>query len=350
MAMTKVSLSGWSACSQAKCRNPIQRSVDFYPSEYTDADGIEACPHCGSPYRTKRGFDQRGNQRYLCKGCARTFTARSRRIFSTTKLPRETWMRFIQCHVDVLPLRESAERCGVCLKTAFFMRHRLLEAVRKTLPSFQVEAGCGAELDECFFRESFKGNHARSAEGIPRRPRMRARSTDGYERICVLTGINDAGDVFYEIAGRGGLDKDAAAGLLAEKLAEGAIISTDKAHVSRQVLPVLGIRDHRAHARGEHAINRVNNLHGNIKEFIGGFHGVATRRLGNYLAWFKWIWSFKVRKSAEQLADLIVRQAARFTYETTWRGYKVTPYPFFDYWVKQARWDAHARRAIYGTK
>ena len=112
--------------------------------EGMDPNEIETCPYCGSPYRTKRGFDQYGNQRYLCKGCARTFTARSRKIFSTTKLPRETWMRFIQCHVDVLPLRESAERCGICLKTAFFMRHRLLEAIRKTLPSFQVESGCGA--------------------------------------------------------------------------------------------------------------------------------------------------------------------------------------------------------------
>lgn len=317
--------------------------------EGMDPNEIETCPYCGSPYRTKRGFDQYGNQRYLCKGCARTFTARSRKIFSTTKLPRETWMRFIQCHVDVLPLRESAERCGVCLKTAFFMRHRLLEAIRKTLPSFQVESGCGAELDECFLRESFKGNHSRSEMGIPRHAHRRACSTDGYEKICVLTGINDAGDVFYEVAGRGGLDKGAAIGLLAEKITSGAIISTDKAHVYKQVLPALGIEKHNAYARDEHSINRINNLHGHIKSFISDFHGVATRRLGNYLAWFKWIWSFKVCKSSVQLANLIVKQAAKFTYETTWSEYKVTPYPFFDYWIKQARWDAHARKAIYGA-
>lgn len=312
-------------------------------------DEIETCPHCGGPCHTKRGFDQYGNQRYMCKGCARTFTAGSRRMFAATKLPRSTWMKFVQCHVDVLPLRESAERCGVCLETAFFMRHRLLEAVRKTLPSFRVESGCGAELDECFFRESFKGNHGRSEVGIPRRPHKRTCSTGGYEKICVLTGINDAGDVFYEVAGRGGLDKVAAVDILAEGLASGATMSTDKAHVRKQVLPVLGIREHNAYGRDEHAINRVDNLHGHIKEFIGGFHGVATRRLSSYLAWFKWIWSFKVRKSAEQLAGLIVRRATKFTYETTWREYKVAPYPFFDYWIKQARWDPYARRAIYGA-
>jgi len=44
-----------------------------------------------------------------------------------------------------------------------------------------------------------------------------------------------------------------------------------------------------------------------------------------------------------------VRQAARGTYEKTWRQYKVTPYPFYEYWIKQAKWDSRARRAIYGV-
>ena len=58
---------------------------------------------------------------------------------------------------------------------------------------------------------------------------------------------------------------------------------------------------------------------------------IFTRRLENYLAWFKWTWCFKVRRSADELAELIVRQAARGTYEKTWRQYKVTPYPFYEY-------------------
>ena len=48
-------------------------------------------------------------------------------------------------------------------------------------------------------------------------------------------------------------------------------------------------------------------------------------------------------------AELIVRQAARGTYEKTWRQYKVTPYPFYEYWIKQAKWDSRARKAIYGV-
>lgn len=314
-----------------------------------DPNEIEVCPHCGSPYHTKRGFDSYGNQRYLCSGCARTFTARTRKIFATTKLPRKTWMRFVECHVDTLSLRQTAARCKVSLKTAFFMRHRVLEATKKTLPSFQVESGCGVELDECFIAESFKGNHANSEIKIPRKARKRTSGKDINEQICILTGINDAGNIFYEIAGRGSLTADCAASLLADKLAQGAIVSTDKAHVYPTALKTLKIAGHIASAQKEHGINRVNNLHRNLKEFITHFHGVATRRLDNYLAWFKWLWTFKVRRGAEQLANLVVVQAAKKTYETTWRSYKFTPSPFYEWWHKQAKWDSEIRYRLYGT-
>jgi hypothetical protein len=73
---------------------------------------------------------------------------------------------------------------------------------------------------------------------------------------------------------------------------------------------------------------------------------VATRRLWNYLAWFKWIWSFRRGRTAEQTAVLVVKQVGASPYKTTWRNYKRTPYPFYDYWVKQAKWDWRARAAL----
>ncbi len=111
---------------------------------------------------------------------------------------------------------DGHEKIGVLTGINFFMRHRLLEAMAKRMPAFRVEAGGGAEIDECFFRESFKGNRSRSESGMPRKPRSTTQVTDGHEKIGVLTGINDAGDIFYEIAGRGGLDEAAARELLAD--------------------------------------------------------------------------------------------------------------------------------------
>ena len=116
-------------------------------------------------------------------------------MFATTKLDRATWMKFAECHVDVLTLRESAERCGVSLKTAFFMRHRILECIAQSMPAFRSAAGDGMEIDECYLRESFKGNRKNAACGIPRKAHHRPEGIDHYEQICVLTGINDAGQL-----------------------------------------------------------------------------------------------------------------------------------------------------------
>ncbi len=287
-----------------------------------------ACPRCGSWHVVKKGRDGDGGQRYLCRSCTRTFTARTNKVFATTKLDRATWMKFAECHVDVLSLRESAERCGVSLKTAFFMRHRVLECIAQNMPAFRSAAGDGMEVDECYLRESFKGNRKNAECGIPRKAHHRPEGIDQYEQICVLTGVNDAGDFFFEMAGRGNITEERAAAYLEGKVASGAIVATDGAKAYRKPLRSLDVRRHEASPSGAHAINRVNNLHSRIMEFIDGFHGVATRRLWNYLAWFKWIWSFRRGRTAEQTASLVVKQVGASSYRTTWRNYRRTPYPF----------------------
>ena len=303
------------------------------------------CPRCGCDRVVKRGLDSQGNQRYLCHGCGRTFTTKTKKVFSTTKLDKSTWIAFAQCHVDMLPLRESAQRCGVSLKTAFFMRHRILEAISQNMPAFRSSCGDGMELDECYIRESFKGNRSRCGYSIPRRAR-KGHASDNREQICVLTGVNDAGDMFFEMTGRGNMTYEQAIRCLSDKVASGTIVATDKAHAYRQALKELDVRKHLAYPSGEHKINKVNSLHSRLKEFLQCFHGVSTRRLWNYLAWFKWIWSFKAGRAADQVAELIVKQVSGCPYLRSWREYKTTPYPFSEYWVLQSKWDARARAAL----
>lgn len=187
--LTRQFLPQMTAAEKSRALRSLKALIDAELFELAASEGAEddpdrACPWCGSPHYVKRGRDGRGRQRFLCRGCARTFTDATMRIFSTTKLDRSAWMRFAECHVDMLPLRESAEKCGVCLKTAFFMRHRLLEAMAKRMPAFRVEAGGGAELDECFFRESFKGNRSRSESGSPGSPAQGRREPTGTRRYA----------------------------------------------------------------------------------------------------------------------------------------------------------------------
>ncbi len=91
--------------------------------------------------------------------CNRTFGVRTNRVMGMSKLKAGVWMRFLECFADCLSLRKCAQRCGVCLKTAFLMRQRVIECIRRYTPVLRSEAGSCVRLDETYFRESFKGNH-----------------------------------------------------------------------------------------------------------------------------------------------------------------------------------------------
>ena len=132
---------------------------------FDDAAGdgyeIERCPRCGSTAVVKKGKSKNGDRRYLCRGCGRTFSGSTGRVLGRSRLPRETWMAYAECFALMLPLRECAARCGVCLKTAWTMRLRLIECLKAYSPDFRVGRGGACELDETYFPESFKGNHSR---------------------------------------------------------------------------------------------------------------------------------------------------------------------------------------------
>lgn len=321
----------------------LQRLIDaerFDLAVEYGRDGIE-CRECGSSRVVKRGKTSSGNQRYLCRDCGMSFVLSSGGVFAKSKLSKEVWQRYVECFVDMLPLRECARRCGVSLKTSWFMRHRILEALRKHVPAFQVRNGCGAQIDECFFRENFKGNHGNSDFSMPRRPRRRGRQDCkrgiSNDLICVMSGVNDAGDTFLEVACRGRLDSKSAENVLRNKIESGSIIATDKHGSYASAMAELGVSRHYAYdSKKEHGgINAVNSLHSRVKAFFSVFNGVSSKWLSLYLAWFAWNESFK-KCSASESAEIAVRQLSSETYDTTWRKCKDAAYPFFDYWKNAA--------------
>lgn len=68
----------------------------------------------------------------------------SERILGTSRLPKEAWMAYAECFVLMLPLRECARRCRVCLKTAYTIRYRLIECLSAYSPSFRSSVAAAA--------------------------------------------------------------------------------------------------------------------------------------------------------------------------------------------------------------
>ena len=106
---------------------------------YDDAAGsgykIERCPRCGSVAIVKKGKSRSGEQRYLFRDYGRMFSGSTDRILGVSKLLREAWMAYAECFVLMLPLRECADRCGVCLRIAYTSATGSSSARRNMRPS-----------------------------------------------------------------------------------------------------------------------------------------------------------------------------------------------------------------------
>jgi transposase-like protein len=109
------------------------------------------CPKCQSGSIQKYGIVI-GMQRYRCKNCGRSFNALTGTSMARLR-KKELWLEYSKSLSDSLSLSKAAERCGIDRTTAFRWRHRFLRT-----PS-QSGACCSGitEVDETYFRESFKG-------------------------------------------------------------------------------------------------------------------------------------------------------------------------------------------------
>jgi transposase-like protein len=121
------------------------------------------CVHCSSDrIRGHGSYKQR--RRYLCLGCNRTFTDLTKTCIASFK-KRKQLRQYIGCMVQGFSLRKSPQETGICFKTAFDWRHKVLIALKEN--SRRPLRG-EVEVDETFFSYSEKGNRKLSRR--PRKP------------------------------------------------------------------------------------------------------------------------------------------------------------------------------------
>ena len=312
-----------------------------------DAQGrIVYCAECGSVHVRRYG-KRGGRQRWRCADCGRTFTdSGPRSMIDASHLPRATWMRFIECFVDDLSLAKCAANCGVSVKTAHYMRMRVLKLIADSRPEWRLAKGQTAQIDETFVYESFKGNRTK-CEGfeMPRAPYVRGRAHDkrylkgqgksNADHICIATGVTaDDRSTFFELGGRAVLTTDEARRILEPKVKRGSSVITDELPAYQGVLKSLGARHVRFNSRRSNgSLNEVNALHSHFKAFMKRRHGVSTRRLHLYTAEFAWRWENGISTSAtKDAAHDIVRQIAVTDFTTVGGDFRAAEYPYIEWW------------------
>ena len=91
-----------------------------------------ACPACGSGVHS--AFVRAGRRYWQCAACRHQCSVISGTIFESTKLPLTRW--FLAMHLltqakNNVSALELKRHLGVCYKTAWLMKHKLMEVMRQ---------------------------------------------------------------------------------------------------------------------------------------------------------------------------------------------------------------------------
>lgn len=261
------------------------------------------CPKCGSTKCVKNGMEK-DKQRFICKECSKSFRTTTGSAISSTKLENEKWIEYIKCMINGKSIRKSAEIVGVCVKTSFYMRHKVLDAIKAYEDRGKVSGI--VEMDETFLAESYKGNHKKSGFKIPRKSRKRGKEVTkrgiSREQICIGTAIDKNGNIIMEMTCRGRITSKKLDQLYNGNVPEGTTICTDSYSSYKTLSRKLKLK-HKQIPTGKHSdgifnLSSINSLHSRFKTWIRKFNGVSTKFLPNYLTWFKWLEKTKGMKEA----------------------------------------------------
>src|SRR5688500_1744560 len=112
------------------------------------------CPHCGGVERISKMQGKSTRQGlYKCYQCRKPFTVRIGTIFESSHVPLHIWLQAIYLIAGSkkgISSNQLHRTLGVTLKTAWFMSHRIREAMRSDAPGMFGQGGGIVEADETF--------------------------------------------------------------------------------------------------------------------------------------------------------------------------------------------------------
>ena len=115
------------------------------------------CPHCGGMvriYPVKADSKKKIRKGlYQCNDCNEQFTVTVGTVFERSKIPLHKWLMatyLMSSSKKGVSAKQIERTLGVTYKTAWFMCHRIREAMRDGNPSIMGGEGKTVEMDETF--------------------------------------------------------------------------------------------------------------------------------------------------------------------------------------------------------
>jgi transposase-like protein len=120
------------------------------------------CPHCGSTNVHRMGGETQAGM-FLCNDCRDKFTARTGTVMERSHIPVHKWLLAIHLlnqGKNGASAHEIHRSLGITYKTAWFLCHRIREAMIDQKPTPMGGEGKSVQADETYY-----GNSSKRAKG-----------------------------------------------------------------------------------------------------------------------------------------------------------------------------------------
>jgi transposase-like protein len=277
------------------------------------------CPHCGGVERiSKMGGKSTRMGAYKCYQCRKPFTVKVGAIFESSHVPLHLWLQamFLMCSSKKGISSNQLHRVlGVTLKTAWFMSHRIREAMRSGSLAPMGGNGGVVEADETYFGH-------RDDPTIGKRT-IRGKRGHGGKRV-VLALVERGGEVRTFHVERA--TKAEVTGTIARNVSREALLFSDESRLYNDALAHVSEHHSVHHSSGEYVRGDVhtNTVEGVFSIFKRGMKGVyqhcSEKHLHRYLAEFDFRYNNRVGLGVNDVARTERAVTAivgkRLTYET----------------------------------
>jgi transposase-like protein len=284
------------------------------------------CPHCGGIERISkmRGKSTRIGA-YKCYQCRKPFTVKVGTIFESSHVPMRIWLQAIFLMASSkkgISSNQLHRTLGVTLKTAWFMSHRIREAMRDGGLAPLGGGGGIVEADETYL---WKTEQPKPRLGRNKNKPVKGGKCGPADKRVIISLVERGGSVRSFHAEHA--DKLTVNKIVAENLDRETRLHTDESRIYGEVINHVASRETVIHSKGEYARGDVhtNSVEGYFSIFKRGMRGTyqycKEKHLHRYLAEFDFRYNNRVKlgcddaERAERALKGVVGK--RLTYQTT---------------------------------
>lgn len=258
------------------------------------------CPHCGARYEATKlkGKSTRPGV-YKCRSCEKPYSVTVGTVFERSKIPLNKWLlatHLICASKKAMSAHQLHRMLGITYKTAWFMGHRIRQAMHNPNPSSIGGENKVVEVDETYV--GGKAKNAHKSKPIPKKHAVVALiERDGEVRARHVPNV----------------DSKNLRDMLVTKASRKSYLMSDDSRVYDSVGKEFSGHASVNHSADEYArlggfvhVNTAESFFALIKRGVyGSFHAVSEQHLHRYVDEFAFRWNHRKISDAERTGEAL---------------------------------------------